>query len=214
MNLGDDDKHNVDQDSSEMLDGTDKKSEEYIKLENDYKELYNRFLRIAADFDNYKKRISREKTDIADFGNEGLIKELLTVLDNLELAISHSDPEADIRSIIDGIRLVHNQLFGILGIYGLKVVDSSKGAEFDPMYHQAVERVETEELTPGLILEEMVRGYLLKDRLLRPASVTVSTDIIDEVSYSNDSNEEDTLQKNGDQNSDDDGLNITNEDLD
>lgn len=150
----------------------------YNKLQNNYEDLNNRFIRLAADFENYKKRILKEKTDIAEYGNEDLIKELLNVLDNLHLAVNHAGPDAEVTSLVDGVKLVLNQFVTILEKHGLKTVDSTKGAEFNPMYHQAIERVETSEISSGLILEELVRGYILKERLLRPASVTVSTDII------------------------------------
>ena len=75
--------------------------------------------------------------------------------------------------------MVYNLFHSTLDKFGLSVIDSSKGTEFNPKLHQALERIETEEITPGLILDEMISGYMFKDRLLRPASVTVSTDIID-----------------------------------
>ena len=101
------------------------------------------------------------------------------VLDNLKLAIDHATPESDIDSTVQGIKLVYNLFLSTLDKFGLSAIESSTGTEFDPRLHQALERIETEEITPGLILDEMIRGYMFKDRLLRPASVTVSTDIID-----------------------------------
>ena len=151
---------------------------DYDKLKSNYDELHNRFIRLAADFDNYKKRMSKEKTDLSVYANEEILRELLTVIDNLNLAIEHADPEGDILSTVEGIKLVYNLLLATLEKYGLTAIESSKGTEFDPRLHQALERIETEEITPGLILDEMIRGYMFKDRLLRPASVTVSTDII------------------------------------
>ena len=149
------------------------------KLKENYDNLHNRFLRLAADFDNYKKRVSKEKTDLSLYANEEIVREILTVLDNLKLAIDHANPEGDANSIIEGIKLVYNLFLSTLDKFGLSAIDSGKGTEFDPRLHQALERIETEEITPGLILDEMISGYKFKDRLLRPASVTVSTDIID-----------------------------------
>lgn len=149
------------------------------KLMANYSELNNRFLRLAADFDNYKKRVSKEKSDLSLYANEELVRELLNVLDNLKLAIEHADTEdGDVSSTIEGIKLVYNLFLSTLDRFGLKAIESGTGTEFDPRHHQALERIETDEITPGLILDEMIRGYMFKDRLLRPASVTVSTDII------------------------------------
>jgi len=151
---------------------------DYEKIKENYSELNNRFLRLAADFDNYKKRVSKERTDLTLYANEEIIRELLTVVDNLKLAIDHASPDGDMSSTLEGIKLVYHLFLSILDKFGLTSIESGTGAEFDPRLHQALERIETEEITPGLILDEMIRGYMFKDRLLRPASVTVSTDII------------------------------------
>lgn len=139
-----------------------------------FEELNDRYLRLAADFDNYKKRISKEKADLISYGNEQLIRSLLSVLDNLERGIEHSEIDRDTNPIIEGLRLVHKQFLDCLEKYGVKAIEVHKGDEFDPKLHQAVERVESSEIQPGLILAEMLKGYMLKDRLLRPSLVTVS----------------------------------------
>ncbi|MGI9534353.1 MAG: nucleotide exchange factor GrpE [Thermodesulfobacteriota bacterium] len=173
------DENTEDENSSEENNTeNDINSNESGDLKNKYDDLYNRFIRLAADFDNYKKRISKEKQNISEYGNEELIRELLTVLDNLQLAVDHFDPEGDMNSLVEGVKLVQYQMVTALQKFGLQSIGSQKGTEFDPRLHQAVERIETSEITPGLILDELVRGYLINDRLLRPASVTVSTDII------------------------------------
>lgn len=143
--------------------------------DNEYQELYKKYLRLAADFENYKKRLAKEKADIIAYGNEELIKALLNVLDNIERALEHteSDDEAS-NSMIEGVKLVHKQFFSCLEKFGVDLIDSSKGTEFDPRIHQAIERVESSEVTPGLILSEMLKGYTLKERLIRPALVVVS----------------------------------------
>jgi molecular chaperone GrpE len=139
-----------------------------------FEEINDQYLRLAADFDNYKKRISREKADLISYGNEELIRSLLGVLDNLERGIEHSETDRDTNPIIEGLRLVHKQFLDCLEKYGVKAIKVHKGDEFDPKLHQAVERVESSEIQPGLILSEMLKGYMLKDRLLRPSLVTVS----------------------------------------
>jgi molecular chaperone GrpE len=140
----------------------------------EYNDLYSRYLLIAADFDNYRKRVTKEKTDITTYGNEELIKELLHVLDNLERALEHSESDEDIGPVIEGIKLVYKQFLNCLEKFGVKPINAHKGGKFDPKYHQAIERVESSEITPGLILSEALKGYMLKDRLLRPSLVVVS----------------------------------------
>jgi len=145
---------------------------------NSYDNLYERYLRIAADFDNYKKRMSKEKTDLVTYGNEELIKALLNVIDNLERALEHSGTDSSADSIIQGVDLVYRQFISCLEKFGLSRIESSKGAKFDPNYHQAVEHIETDDITPGLIVYDIIKGYLLKERLLRPSMVAVSKKVV------------------------------------
>lgn len=139
-----------------------------------YNELHERYLRMAADFDNYRKRVAKEKADIISYGNEELIKALLNVLDNLERALEHSESREESGPIVEGVKLVHKHFLSCLERFGVQTIDAAKGQEFDPRYHQAIERVETSDVTPGMILSEVLKGYTLKDRLLRPALVVVS----------------------------------------
>jgi molecular chaperone GrpE len=143
--------------------------------ERSYKELYQRYVRLAADFENYKKRLAKEKADIITYGNEELIKALLNVLDNLERALTHSEgPEEDTGAVLEGVKLVHKQFLSLLEKFGVEFVPAGRGQEFDPRVHQAIERVDSPDVEPGHIISEMLRGYTLKERLLRPALVTVS----------------------------------------
>jgi len=196
---------------------------DYEKITANYSELNNRFLRLAADFDNYKKRVSKEKTDLSLYANEEMVRELLNVLDNLNLAIEHASPDGDISSTVEGIKLVYNLFLSTLDRFGLSAIDSSSGTEFDPRLHQAIERIETEEITPGLVLDELIRGYMFKDRLLRPASVTVSTDILEKKKSAStednseiDPDNEKVIEINRDsiKNSDDNVFDLTDEELD
>jgi molecular chaperone GrpE len=140
----------------------------------DYQDLYQKYIRLAADFENYKKRLAKEKADVVAYGNEELIKALLNVIDNLERALDHANADEDPKPLIEGVKLVHKQFLSCLEKFGVQFVDASPGEEFDPRLHQAIERVESPDFTPGLIISEMLRGYTLKDRLLRPALVVVS----------------------------------------
>lgn len=166
---------NAETEHTENTEAKNEKSEEK-DYKKEYEDLHERYIRLAADFDNYKKRTAKEKSDISVYGNEELIKSILDVVDNLERALEHADSNEDSGSLIEGVKLVHSQLLNCLQRFGLEKISADKGTEFDPRYHQAFERVETDELSSGLILSEMVKGYKLKDRLLRPAVVSVSAE--------------------------------------
>jgi molecular chaperone GrpE len=168
---------NVSQTPKETEDSQEEiESLEINEEENELEELNNKYLRLAADFENYKKRMSKDRADSIAYGNEELIKEFLNVLDNLERALEHTKHQDDVKPIIDGVKLVQKQFMSSLEKFGVKTIDASKGKEFDPMFHQAVEHAESKEIGPGLVLNEMLPGYTLKDRLLRPALVVVSKD--------------------------------------
>ncbi len=133
-------------------------------------ELRDQLLRLAADFENYRKRAQREVQDARRFGSERLLADLLVVIDNLERAIAHAGTEPN--PVIDGVRMVVKQFVDTLGNYGVKSFPS-QGKLFDPERHEAVGQAPGGELPPGTVLEEITRGYFLHDRLLRPAQVIV-----------------------------------------
>jgi molecular chaperone GrpE len=142
--------------------------------EKEAKDHYDRYLRMAADFENYKKRALREKEEWAKFSNEELIKAILPFIDNLENAVLHAEkPENTTRGLIEGLRLTQQQLLQTLARFGLSPVESV-GKPFDPSVHEAMMVVETDQHEPDHVVEEFRKGYLLKDRLLRPATVSVS----------------------------------------
>jgi molecular chaperone GrpE len=136
---------------------------------------YDKLLRAMADFENYRKRMERDKQDLVKFANENLIRELLNVLDHLDQALSHikqgSSDEA--RNLALGVELVAKQLVGALEKFGLKAVDAEAGQHFDPQHHEALQMVDAEDAEPGTVLAQHRRGYMLNDRLLRAALVDV-----------------------------------------
>jgi molecular chaperone GrpE len=141
--------------------------------EKEAKENYDRFLRMAADLDNYKRRAAREKEEYVKFSNEDLIKAILPFIDNLERAVNHADKVSDSGVMIEGVRLTIQQILQALNKFGVSSFESV-GKPFDPAVHEAMLVVETEQQEPNQVLEEFQKGYLLCDRLLRPASVSVS----------------------------------------
>ncbi|OGP72773.1 MAG: nucleotide exchange factor GrpE [Deltaproteobacteria bacterium RBG_16_50_11] len=141
--------------------------------EKEAKDHYERLLRMAADFDNYKKRAVKEKEDWVKFSNEDLLKAILPFIDNLERAVNHAEKVKDTGVMIEGVRLTLQQLHQILNRFGVSPIESI-GKPFDPTFHEAMLMVETDKHEPNQVVEEFQKGYLLNDRLLRPATVSVS----------------------------------------
>ncbi len=141
--------------------------------EKESKETYDRLLRSAADFENYKKRAAKEKEEWTKFANEDLIKGVLPFIDNLERAVSHAQKVNDAGVLIEGVRLTLQQLLQVLNKLGLSAFESV-GKPFDPAVHEAMLVVETDQFEPNQVIEEFQKGYRLNDRLLRPATVSVS----------------------------------------
>jgi molecular chaperone GrpE len=141
--------------------------------EKEAKDNYDRLLRTAADFENYKKRATREKEDWTKFANEDLIRAILPFVDNLERAVNHAQKVADTGVLVEGVRLTIQQLLQALNKFGLSSFESV-GKPFDPAMHEAMLVVETDKHEPNQVVEEFQKGYLLNDRLLRPATVSVS----------------------------------------
>ncbi len=135
----------------------------------------DRLMRMAADFDNFKKRAAREKQDAIRYANEGLLEMLIPVLDTFDMAIAAAlGSGADNRqSLRDGIAMIHQQLRTALADTGLEEIDAA-GQVFDPNVHEAVSERETDAVPEGRIFEQLRKGYKLRDRLLRPATVVVA----------------------------------------
>lgn len=134
---------------------------------------YNKFLRACADFENYKKRVEKEKGELINFSNERLLKELIPVVDNLERAIDHIEEESDLSAIKEGIKLVRDNLLAVLKKFGIEQL-SAIGEKFDPTKHEAVNQEEASECEPGTVIKEFHKCYYLNNRLIRPAMVVTS----------------------------------------
>ena len=132
-----------------------------------------RFMYLAAEFDNYRKRAAREKADLVAYGNERLLSAILPSLDNLERAMSQAGTSDAAKPLLDGIRLTYDQLLAELRKFGLEQI-AAEGKMFDPRFHEALARVPWEGSPEGTILAEARKGYLLNGRLLRPSQVTVA----------------------------------------
>jgi molecular chaperone GrpE len=144
--------------------------EELLK-ENE--ELKDKFVRLMADFDNYRKRASKEKSDVIQFGNEGLLKDFLPIIDNIERLLTYSYGEGKWKSFQEGIELLLAEIRKTLEKYGVEPIEAL-GKPFDPNVHQAMQRTETEEVEANTVLEVFQKGYLYRGRLLRPSLVVVA----------------------------------------
>jgi molecular chaperone GrpE len=149
--------------------------EQLAAKEKEARENWDRFLRERADLENFRKRANREKEELLNYCYKSLIEEILPVVDNLERALLHAS-EDGLAAVVEGIRMTHGMLLTALKKFNVTPVEAV-GVPFDPAFHQAMAQVETDQQPPNTVVEEYQKGYLLKDRLLRPAMVSVSTQI-------------------------------------
>jgi molecular chaperone GrpE len=133
----------------------------------------DQLLRVAADFDNFKKRSRREIADAVKISREDLLRDLLPVFDNLERASAHAGTATDTKALADGISMVQRQFTDVLGKLGIERIVAT-GQPFDPSVHEAVQHLETDEFAPGVVAAELQAGYRMADRVLRPALVVVA----------------------------------------
>lgn len=142
-------------------------------LQNEKKELNDRMLRLHAETENFKKRIIKEKEDFQKYSNESAIREFLPVIDNLERAVTHAKEAGESGALLEGVEMtltLFNQTLEGLGVSTVSAV----GEPFDPEKHEAVQQIESEEHEPNIIVSEFQKGYMLCERLIRPAMVIVS----------------------------------------
>jgi len=136
-------------------------------------EYRDKMLRYAAELENLKKRQEKERADLVQYANEALIRELLPVLDNLERALEHGRQMEAAGALLEGLDLLHQGLLKALARFGVTPL-ASVGAKFDPAFHNAVMQEETAEAPDQTVLKELQKGYLMQNRLLRPAMVAVA----------------------------------------
>lgn len=148
-------------------------SAELEKLQAEVLEHQQRTLRVQADFDNFRRRTQKEKEDLGKYASSKLITELLPVIDNFERALQASEENPEFESFSKGVSMIFRQLESVLATEGLTAM-KSVGEPFNPEYHQAIMQVESDEYEEGIVVEEVQKGYMLKDKVLRPAMVKVS----------------------------------------
>ena len=148
-------------------------SQKIEKLQAELDHVRDVYLRKLAEFDNFRKRVDREREDLRQAALEDFVREILPVVDNFERALQHTD--ADNGAFHQGVEMIAKQLHDTLGRKGVTAIDPL-GQSFDPEVHEAVQRVESEDHPPGTVVTVMLKGYTLGDRLIRPAMVGVAVE--------------------------------------
>jgi molecular chaperone GrpE len=161
-------------DENQVDDLQEELAEKLKSKEQEAQEHYDRLLRVSAEFENYKKRASREMEDFRKFSNQSLIKEMLSVVDNLELAINSTNGHKGIdKGLVDGLEMTHREILKVFEKFNVKPI-SAKGQAFDPAFHEAVMQEESDHHPDNTVLNELQKGYMIHDRLLRPSMVVVA----------------------------------------
>ncbi|MDQ6421137.1 nucleotide exchange factor GrpE [Paenibacillus sp. LHD-117] len=145
----------------------------YAELAKHADESQQRYLRAQADFDNFRRRTAKEKEELAQYASMKLIGQLVPIVDNFERAIAAASSNSDYESLAKGVDMIFRQLSQTLEAEGLKAIESV-GQPFNPEFHQAIMQVESDEHEEGIVVEEVQKGYMLKEKVLRPAMVKVS----------------------------------------
>jgi len=136
--------------------------------------LRDRLLRLQADFDNFRKRTSRERDEVVRRANENIMAELIAVLDNLDFGLQHASEQEGGEAFSEGLKIIAAQLHEVLKRFGLQPVDA-EGQPFDPQVHEAISHIPSDEHEEGRVIVQTRKGYKLGDKLLRPALVVVSS---------------------------------------
>ncbi|WP_028549200.1 nucleotide exchange factor GrpE [Paenibacillus sp. UNC451MF] len=168
--------YNEDTDTAadQQQEAANEQSGELEQLRQLAEENYQRSLRAQADFDNFRRRTRQEKEEFAKYASLKVVEQLLPVVDNFERALAASKDSKDYDSLLKGVDMIFRQLDQVLGNEGLKAMDAV-GQPFNPEFHQAIMQVESDEHEEGIVVEEVQKGYMLKDKVLRPAMVKVSS---------------------------------------
>ncbi len=160
---------------AENTDAVEKNNDKTNELQEKYDALNQQYIRLAADFDNYRKRQEQERENLLKFGTENALKKLIEVLDNFERGKKALENVEDCQKVKDSFDLVHKQTIETLTKLGLELIET-EGQAFDPNFHDAVMRTPTNEYPEHTIINELQKGYKMGDKVLRPALVNVATE--------------------------------------
>jgi molecular chaperone GrpE len=153
--------------------GSSSEAKDLGELEEQLEAEKDRFMRLSAEFDNFRKRKQREIDEFRKFANESVFKQFLPVVDNLERAMSSAQNNKDLESLLEGVKLTHKEILKVFQAFNVKPVEA-ENQTFDPNFHQAVTQKETNDVPENTVTDVLQTGYLLHDRLIRPAMVVVS----------------------------------------
>ena len=142
------------------------------QISAELQEINAKYLRLYAEFENYKKRVSKDKEELIKYGNENLLYEILPFIDHLEMALKHASNEVS-SGLVQGVEITLRDLRKTLEKFGLTAIEAD-GKPFDPVVHHAMSQVERNDTEDNTVVEEFRRGYMLRDKVLRPALVAVS----------------------------------------
>lgn len=165
------DEEDVDETTSSQEESSEHE-EKLTELQNEYDKVYDRLLRLQAEYDNFKRRTQKEKESASKYKAQDLAEDLLPVLDNFDRALEQEVSE-EAQGFKDGVEMVYRQLVDSLKTHGVEEIEAL-GEPFDPNMHHAVMQDEDDSKPENTVLEEMQKGYLLKDRVIRPAMVKVN----------------------------------------
>lgn len=156
------------------VENSDENNEKLNKLQEEYDKLNQQYIRLAADFDNYRKRQEQERENLIKFGTETALKSLLEVLDNFERGQKALEKVEDCEKVKESFNLVHKQVIETMTKLGLEEI-KALGEEFDPNFHEAVMQTPTSEHPEHTVITELQKGYKVGDKVLRPTLVNVAT---------------------------------------
>ncbi len=146
--------------------------DEKERLTAELQEINDKYLRLYAEFENYRKRVNKDKEEIVKYANESLLYELLPVIDNLEMALNHASNNVT-EGLVQGVEITLKELQKTLEKFGLSPIEAY-GKPFDPLVHHAMTQVERDDIDGKTVVEEFRKGYMLRDKVLRPSLVAVS----------------------------------------
>jgi molecular chaperone GrpE len=157
------------------VNGDESYDEELGRMREELIQANDKFLRLQADFENFRRRAAKEKEELARFGHENLVKDLLSTVDNLDRAIDHAQLSdgGDLESLLQGVELLQREFYGILATHDVSEV-VAEGQVFDPAVHEAMAQVPNDTVAPNTVLEVLQKGFQLRGRLLRPSRVVVA----------------------------------------
>jgi len=166
-------KIDVQVESAEKKDAAKKPPDALEKAGKEAAENYDKFVRISAEFENYKKRSAKDRADLARYGNEQLIRDILPIVDSMERALKHVSNSDDLDAFVEGLKLIHEKLYITLEKNGVEKIETAD-RDFDPNFHEAMLQVDTDKYdADNKIAEVFETGYLLNGRLLKPAKVSI-----------------------------------------